>query len=124
MSQPHPANRPDPQPDDFFPDDLPAFAPGQCVVHRRYGYRGVVVDFDMSCHADEAWYRSNPTQPALDQPWYHVLVHDSTGNTYVAQDNLLPDTTGQEITHPLVAEFFDSYRSGHYTRNEALWPSW
>ncbi|MEM9915740.1 MAG: heat shock protein HspQ [Planctomycetota bacterium] len=124
MSQPHPANRPDPQPDDYFPDDLPAFTPGQCVVHRRYGYRGVVVDFDMSCHADEEWYRSNQTQPAIHQPWYHILVHDSSGNTYVAQENLLPDATGREITHPLVAEFFEDYRNGKYERNDAIWPSW
>lgn len=127
MSDPHS----DPQksqgsedPDDFFPGELPAFVLGQCVVHRRYGYQGVIVDFDMSCHADEAWYRSNQSQPAIDQPWYHVLVHDSTGNTYVAQENLAIDDSGQNIVHPLVAEFFGDRRGGRYERNDALWPSW
>ena len=119
MDLPKPTDIPD-----YFPDDLPAYQIGQRVRHRRYGYRGVVVDFDVSCHADEAWYRSNATQPDVNQPWYHVLVHDSTGNTYVAEENLLPDAEQQDITHPLIAEFFDGLDRGVYIRNDAPWPSW
>lgn len=119
MSQPRPSNIPD-----YFPDDLPRFRLGERVLHVRYGYRGVVVDFDMSCHADEQWVQSNPTQPDLKQPWYHVLVHGSTGNTYVAQDNLIADPSDDEVKHALVAEFFDGYENGRYERNDAKWPSW
>lgn len=119
MSQPNPIEIPD-----YFPDDLPSFQIGQRVRHRRYGYRGVVVDFDVSCHADPEWYQANATQPDTNQPWYHVLVHDSTGNTYVAQENLLPDEDDQAVTHPLIEEFFTSYTHGVYQRNDTLWPSW
>lgn len=52
------------------------FEPGQLVRHRRYGYRGVVVDRDEFCEADDEWYSKNQTQPDRDQPWYHVLVED------------------------------------------------
>lgn len=119
MSLPKPSDIPD-----YFPDELPTYRIGQRVRHRRYGYRGVVVDFDVSCHADEAWYQANATQPNQQQPWYHVLVHDSTGNTYVAQENLLTDDEEEEITHPLVEEFFEGYERGSYQRNDTLWPSW
>ena len=55
----------------------PVFESGQLVRHRRYGYRGVVVDRDEFCQADDEWYSKNQTQPNRDQPWYHVLVDGS-----------------------------------------------
>ena len=93
------------------------FAVGQVVHHKRYGYRGVIFDYDPICRADEAWYKNNQTQPGRDQPWYHVLVHDHQNTTYVAQSNLEPDATGEPIVHPLLERFFDSYVAGFYQRN-------
>ena len=46
----------------------PTFRPVQLVKHRRYGYRGVVVDFDSFCKAPEQWYQANQTQPDQNQP--------------------------------------------------------
>ena len=54
------------------------FDVGTLVRHRRYGYRGVIVAFDATCQASDQWYYSNQTQPSHDQPWYHVLVHESS----------------------------------------------
>lgn len=120
MNQPQPSNMPE-----FFPDDLPRFRPGDRVDHLHFGYRGVVVDFDMSCHADEQWYHNNSTQPNRDQPWYHVLVHGTSGTTYVAQENLSHDASGQPVEHPLVGEFFGGVNDQRYVRNDAVWPpSW
>jgi heat shock protein HspQ len=99
------------------------FRPGQLVRHRRYGYRGVVVDGDTSCQADEAWYQSNRTRPERTQPWYHVLVHNSMQVTYAAQSNLEPDDTGDEVVHPYVPYFFSEFRDGEYVRNDQPWPS-
>lgn len=106
-------------PDD---DDGMRFRPGQVVRHRRYGYRGVVVDGDALCRADEAWYQSNRTRPDRDQPWYHVLVHDSMQVTYAAQSNLESDETGDEVVHPYVPYFFSEFRDGEYVRNDQPWP--
>lgn len=108
---------------DYFPDELPLFMPGTIVRHRRYGYRGVVVDFDMSCHADDEWYNANPTHPDRDQPWYHILVHGSTINTYGAQENLIVDTSGAPIDHPLVQHFFRDVAEEGYRRNDEPWPT-
>jgi heat shock protein HspQ len=98
------------------------FEPGQVVRHRRYGYRGVVVDADPTCQADEAWYQATRSQPDRDQPWYHVLVHNSMQVTYAAQSNLDTDDSGLEVDHPYVAHFFSEFRDGQYVRNDQPWP--
>jgi len=108
---------------DFFPDELPLFMPGMLIRHRRYGYRGIVVDFDMSCLADDQWYHANPAHPDRDQPWYHILVHGSTINTYAAQENLVADDVVGLICHPLIEHFFEDPNDEGYLRNDEPWPS-
>ncbi|CAM2068904.1 heat shock protein HspQ [Sulfidibacter corallicola] len=99
----------------------PQFRRGQLVRHGRYGYRGVVVEYDERCQADEAWYRANKTQPDKNQPWYHVLVHGSNVTTYAAQTSLIPDYSGAEVIHPLVDVYFDKFTNGFYLRNDQPW---
>jgi heat shock protein HspQ len=102
----------------------PLYAPGQLVKHVRYGYRGVVVDFDTTCMADEMWYYQNQTQPPRNQPWYHVLVDGSTATTYAAQTSLEADDQGDPVNHPLVEEFFIAFSEGRYERNEVRIQGW
>jgi len=99
-----------------------AFHLGELVRHKRYGYRGVIVDFDMQCEADDRWYKSNQTQPDRDQPWYHILVHDSYQVTYAAENSLMADDSDEPVVHPLVTKFFSKFEDGHYIRNEQPWP--
>ena len=99
----------------------PKFAPGELVKHRKYGYRGVVVDFDPHCKASEEWYQANQTQPPKDQPWYHVLVDQANHVTYTAQENLLTDKSAEPIHHPMTSLFFSGFENGHYLRNEVPW---
>ena len=115
---------PDMPPDQEFPLDVPRFLIGQLVRHRRYGYRGVVVDFDIRCIASDDWYEANQTQPDRDQPWYHVLVDGSTYVTYAAEENLLADDTDQPIHHPLVPHLFAAFDGQRYRRNDTPWPGW
>jgi heat shock protein HspQ len=102
-------------------DHPPSFQPGQLVRHRRYGYRGVVVDLDQDCKAAESWYQSNQTQPLRQQPWYHVLVHGTATVTYAAQENLELDTCREAIDHPLLDAFFSDFQNGCYVRNSRPW---
>jgi heat shock protein HspQ len=90
------------------------FNTGDLIHHRRYGYRGVVVEWDPVCKADDEWYQRNKTQPVRDQPWYHVLVDGSDQTTYVAQENLEPDTSNSPVSHPLLGRFFASFYKGRY----------
>ena len=91
--------------------------------HRRYGYRGVIVARDHTCHATNEWYESNRTRPAREQPWYHVLVDDAPHVTYAAQSSLLPDESMRAVQHPLVPFFFRKFKDGRYNRNERAWPA-
>jgi heat shock protein HspQ len=95
-------------------DPTPRFEPGQLVHHKRYDYRGVIVSVDANCQADEAWYQNNQTQPARNQPWYHVLVDGSHHTTYVAEGNLELDRELTEINHPLLRKFFRHFLGGRY----------
>ena len=100
----------------------PVFEPGPLVRHRRYGYRGVVVDRNELCEADDEWYSKNQTQPDRDQPWYHVLVDGSSTCTYAASENLVADSSGLPIEHPLLPHFFREFKNGVYIRNDEPWP--
>ncbi|MFP6901013.1 MAG: heat shock protein HspQ [Opitutales bacterium] len=106
----------------YVPDSvLPQFELGELVKHRKYGYRGVVVDIDLQCQASEEWYKSNQTQPEKHQPWYHVLVDQAVHVTYAAQGNLLPDESAEPILHPMTGLFFSGFENGRYLRNEVPW---
>ena len=93
------------------------FAPGQLIAHRLFSYRGVIADVDATFQLSEEWYEQVArSRPPKDQPWYHVLVHESEGTTYVAERNLAPDPSREPIRHPLLEEFFDEFREGRYLR--------
>ena len=87
------------------PADPPMFQPGDVIFHKKYGYRGVVVDFDITCQAPDAWYQSNQSQPDRNQPWYHILVDGNQQVTYAAQSNLVYDQLDKPVIHPMLNLF-------------------
>jgi heat shock protein HspQ len=93
----------------------PRFAIGELIHHRRFDYRGVIVDVDPEYRGSEEWYdlvaRSRPPK---DAPWYHVLVHGASHATYVAERHLEPDPSGEQIQHPALGDFFDRFEHGRY----------
>lgn len=94
------------------------FSVGQLVHHRLFDYRGVVVDVDPTFAGTEEWYNQVArSRPPKDRPWYHVLVHDSTHETYVAERHLEPDERPDPINHPGVASVFSEFRDGVYLSN-------
>lgn len=107
-----------------FAETAPKFTPGTLVRHRRYGYRGLVVAVDDRCQASHEWYMSNRSQPELNQPWYHVLVHQSATTTYAAESNLVDDASEEPIDHPLIDEYFSFEPPARYLRNERPFVGW
>ena len=92
------------------------FRVGQPIHHRLFDYRGVIVDVDATFQGSEEWYQVMArSQPPKDKPWYHVLVHGAEHRTYVAEQNLEPDLSGQPIEHPELGLFFDSFENGLYS---------
>ena len=103
--------------------DSSEFKPGDIIVHIRYSYRGVIVEFDSTCQAPDDWYQSNQTQPDRNQPWYHILVDGSQQVTYVAQSNLKYDSSGEPVVHGMINLFFSGYdqENNQYIRNNTPW---
>lgn len=91
------------------------FSIGDLVQHELFDYRGVVIGADPRFEGTDEWYeivaRSRPPQ---DRPWYHVLPHGATHQTYVADRNLQPDHSGHPIEHPMVAVYFTHFIDGRY----------
>src|SRR4051812_14209322 len=79
---------------------------GQIVRHRFFPFRGVVFDVDPVFANTDEWYRAIPEEirPSKDQPFYHLLAENAETEyiAYVSEQNLLPDDTGQPVSHPQV----------------------
>ena len=91
------------------------FRIGQPIHHKRFDYRGVIIDVDPMFCGTEEWYQVMATsRPPKDRPWYHVLVHDAGHRTYVAERNLEPDLSVEPIRHPEIAQFFEGFSDGLY----------
>ncbi len=92
-----------------------SFSIGQLVQHKLFNYRGVIIDADPEFMLPEEWYQAMAkSRPPKDQPWYHVLVHNASQQTYVAQRNLNPDYSQKPINHPDIKLYFEDFSSGKY----------
>ncbi len=98
------------------------FRIGQVVRHRIYPFRGVIFDVDPEFANTEEWWLSIPenVRPRKDQPFYHLLAEngETTYIAYVSEQNLIPDNSGDPLTHPQLDEMFMGVENGCYvTRN-------
>jgi len=100
------------------------FQIGQIVRHRVYPFRGVIFDIDPEFNNTDEWYESIPAdrRPRKDQPYYHLFAENAETEyiAYVSEQNLLPDTSGEPVRHPQVAEVFEKDESGSYRRRNAV----
>lgn len=95
------------------------FTVGQLVHHKLFDYRGVIVDVDPSFQGSDEWYSQMALSlPPKDQPWYHVLVHESIHRTYVAERNLEADNDLTPIEHPEIEDYFEKFDNGQYRIRE------
>ena len=96
---------------------------GQIVRHRLYPFRGVVFDVDPTFSNTEEWWQSIPAEvrPHKDQPFYHLFAENAESEyiAYVSEQNLLPDTSGEPIRHPQVAEEFEPDGKGSFRPRNA-----
>lgn len=91
------------------------FAVGDLIRHRLFEYRGVIADVDSTFQLSDDWYEAMArSRPPKNKPWYHVLVHDATHMTYVAERNLERDDSDEPVNHPLLERFFSRFQDGRY----------
>jgi heat shock protein HspQ len=87
---------------------------GDLVIHKRSRYRAIVVDVDPLFQASG---RYNPQAPqhafATRNPWYRLLVDDSSQMTYVEECMLIEDTSKLPINNPHLTIYLKEC-NGHY----------
>jgi heat shock protein HspQ len=97
------------------------FAIGQCIQHRKFDYRGVVVDVDPEFQGTS---EQSPLMTAVrmtgTEPWYHILVDNSGREAYVSEHNLVGDDSGEPISHPLLKIFLVESGQGNYQNARQL----
>ncbi len=100
-------------------NEFARFSVGEVIHHKLFDYRGVIYDVDPQFMLSEEWYEQVArSRPPKDQPWYRVLVDNGSQETYVAEQNLEHDASGEPVNHPLTGEFFATFEAGRYTTRE------
>src|SRR5215469_10699888 len=88
----------------------------------RFAAGGLVMD-PVFANTEE-WYQAIPAEvrPHKVQPFYHLFAENDETEyvAYVSEQNLLPDTSGEPVRHPQVAEVFIKDGKGGYRPRAAL----
>ena len=104
---------------------------GQVLRHRKHPFRGVVFDVDAMFSNTEEWYENIPeeSRPSKNQPLYHLLAENDqpvlAGDSFdlvadrldVRQQpvpDLVPDETGEPVSHPDLPDLFGDFEDGRY----------
>lgn len=101
---------------------IASFRLGQIVRHKEHGYRGVVYDVDPAYQGSDDWYDRNAETAAASKqaPWYYVIVDEEDAETYVPEQNLEADETGEPVWHPELDELFLDFRDGVYVPRQLV----
>ena len=96
---------------------VPRYEVGQLVYHKRFQYRGVIIQVDRTFEGSDDWYDDvAKTKPPKDRPWYRVLVNNENYETYVAERHLEADWSNKPVKHPWISIYFDEFHGSHYVR--------
>ena len=101
------------------------FSIGQVIQHRVYAFRGVVFDVDPQ-FADRA--QSYETLNLIedrqrkDQPFYYLFAENEQTPyiAYVSEQNLMPDSTDEPVSHPQIDAMFERDENGSYRRRKVM----
>src|SRR3954467_13994590 len=103
---------------------LARFKLGEVVKHRVFAFRGVIFDIDPVFNNTEEWWLSIPenVRPHKDQPLYHLYAENAQTEyvAYASEQTRPPDTSGEPLRHPQVAEAFDKDDGGGYRPRHAV----
>ncbi|WP_419419779.1 heat shock protein HspQ [Legionella sp. D16C41] len=90
---------------------------GDCVIHQRHGYRAVIIDIDPLFQASG---RPNPQASrrefATRNPWYRLLVDNSSQMTYVEECHLCLDLLENTVDNPKLSTYLNE-NGGRYCIN-------
>ncbi|XP_052550347.1 uncharacterized protein LOC128086117 isoform X1 [Tympanuchus pallidicinctus] len=95
------------------------FSVGQVIVHKRFGYLGVIVGWDVRAKAPEEWLQHKyppEKQDVKDTPHYRILINASgfgKSTAYVPEEEITI-IVGLQVHHPDVKVYFCGYDGSKY----------
>ncbi|NXS80184.1 FBX21 protein, partial [Erpornis zantholeuca] len=96
------------------------FHVGQVIIHRRFGYSGVIVGWDVKANTPEEGLqpRYPPVKQDLkDTPHYRILINKANGfgksTAYVPEEEITI-IVGLEVYHPDMETYFSGYDGSKY----------
>src|SRR5476651_1389046 len=97
-------------------DKIAKFNIGDLVIHKRIRYRAIVVDIDPLFQASGNY---NPQaykhEFATRNPWYRLLVDDSSQMTYVEECMLIADPSQQPINNPHIRNYLNEQEGCYHS---------
>jgi heat shock protein HspQ len=100
-------------------DKMARFNIGDLVIHKHSRYRAIVVDVDPLFQASGRYNPQAQHRPfAIRNPWYRLLVDDSSQMTYVEECMLIADNSNLPINNPHIGNYLKEY-NGHYRHPNA-----
>lgn len=87
---------------------------GDQVMHKNIGYRAIVVDIDPLFQASGNY---NPAAQkrefATRNPWYRLLIDNSSQMAYVEECLLIADSNPIPINNPNINQYLIEHNSGY-----------
>ncbi|NXH48051.1 FBX21 protein, partial [Dicaeum eximium] len=97
------------------------FRVGQVIIHRRYGYSGVIVGWDVKANTPEKQLqpRYPPVKQDLkDTPHYRILINKANGfgksTAYVPEEEITVIMGFEVVYHPDMETYFSGYDGSKY----------
>lgn len=95
-------------------DKIAKFNIGDVVIHKRIRYRAIIVDADPLFQASGNYNpQASQREFATRNPWYRLLVDDSSQVTYVEECMLIADPSQMPINNPHIHHYLNE-REGNY----------
>ncbi|NXP23143.1 FBX21 protein, partial [Scytalopus superciliaris] len=96
------------------------FRVGQVIIHKRFGYSGVIIGWDVKANTPKEWLQlkySPRKQDLKDAPHYQILINKANGfgksTAYVPEEDITI-IVGLEVHHPDMETYFSGYDGSKY----------
>ncbi|XP_074778731.1 F-box only protein 21-like isoform X3 [Athene noctua] len=96
------------------------FSVGQVIVHKRFGYLGVIVGWDVKANTlEERLQHKHPpaNQDLKNTPHYRILINKANGfgksTAYIPEEEITI-IMGLEVHHPDMKAYFSGYDGSKY----------
>ena len=96
-------------------DKVAKFNIGDLVIHKRIRYRAIVVDIDPLFQASGNYNpQASQREFATRNPWYRLLVDDSSQMTYVEENMLIADPNQNPINNPQIRNYLNEQEGSYH----------